>query len=76
MILALTNQNMVANRVSGLRVMQEKPKQGIKGVVLVWIIGLTLGVVAGASTARLLMPARSGEVPPEGASIRDRMLGK
>lgn len=55
--------------------MQEKPKQGLKGVVLVWIVGLSLGVLAGATTARLLMPSRQGEVPPQGASIRDRIFG-
>ena len=37
--------------------MQERPKSGVRGVVLVWIVGLTLGVVAGAATAMLLMPA-------------------
>jgi hypothetical protein len=56
--------------------MQDKPKQGMKGVVLVWIIGLSLGVLAGATTARLLMPAREGELPPQGSSLRDRMLGE
>jgi hypothetical protein len=36
--------------------MQERPKSGVRGAILVWIIGLTLGVVAGAATAMLLMP--------------------
>ena len=50
-------------RTMGLSGMEEKPKSGFRGVVLVWIIGLTLGVAAGAATAMLLMPpgnARGG----------------
>jgi gas vesicle protein len=39
--------------------MEERPKPGIRGMLLVWLIGLTLGVVAGAATAMLLMPGRS-----------------
>lgn len=38
--------------------MAHEPKSGIKYVILVWIIGLTLGVAAGAATAMLLMPAK------------------
>lgn len=36
--------------------MKERPKTGWRGVLLVWIIGLTLGVAAGSATAMLLMP--------------------
>jgi gas vesicle protein len=36
--------------------MAEQPKSGLRNVILVWIIGLTLGVAAGAATAMLLMP--------------------
>ncbi|MFN7399645.1 MAG: hypothetical protein ACK5SX_11425 [Sandaracinobacter sp.] len=36
--------------------MDEPPKPIIQGMLLVWLIGLTLGVVAGAATATLLMP--------------------
>jgi gas vesicle protein len=36
--------------------MEERPKPRIRGMLLVWLIGLTLGVVAGAATAMLLMP--------------------
>jgi gas vesicle protein len=37
--------------------MKDKSKAGLRGVVLVWIIGLTLGVAAGSATALLLMPS-------------------
>ncbi len=36
--------------------MANEPKSGIRYVILVWIIGLTLGVAAGAATAMLLLP--------------------
>ncbi len=36
--------------------MEERPKPGVRGMLLVWLIGLTLGIVAGAATAMLLMP--------------------
>lgn len=39
--------------------MAQEPKSGIRYVILVWIIGLTLGVAAGAATAMLLMPDRN-----------------
>lgn len=51
--------------------MKDKPKAGLRGVVLVWIIGLTLGVAAGSATALLLMPA---DDKPEGNStIAERL---
>ena len=51
--------------------MEDRPKSGMRGVVLVWIIGLTLGVAAGAATAMLLMPSDA----PQGskATISDRL---
>lgn len=36
--------------------MEERRKPQIRGMLLVWLIGLTLGIVAGAATAMLLMP--------------------
>lgn len=50
--------------------MTERPKKGLKGVILTWIIGLTLGVAAGAATAMLLMPSASGSGPVD--SLADR----
>lgn len=36
----------------------------MRNVLLVWVIGLTLGIAAGAATAMLLMPnAAQGSVP-------------
>lgn len=36
--------------------MAEKREAGIANILLVWIIGLALGVAAGAATAMLLIP--------------------
>ena len=36
--------------------MTGRPKKGFVNVILVWMIGLTLGVAAGAVTAMLLLP--------------------
>ncbi len=56
--------------------MAEKPKSGLRNVILVWVIGLTLGVAAGAATALLLMPAADGQLPT-GSSLADRLrLGR
>lgn len=52
--------------------MVEKPKSGLRNIILVWVIGLTLGVGAGAATALLLMPAAKGNVPA-GASLADKL---
>ncbi|GEM_PF-2076528 len=52
--------------------MAEKPKSGLRNVILVWVIGLTLGVGAGAATALLLMPSGKGELPT-GASLADKL---
>lgn len=40
--------------------MAKEPKSGIKSVIVVWIVGLALGILAGAVTALLLM---QGETP-------------
>lgn len=37
--------------------MTGRPKKGFVNVILVWMIGLTLGVAVGAVTAMLLLPA-------------------
>jgi gas vesicle protein len=44
----------------------------LRNVILVWVIGLTLGVGAGAATALLLMPSSEGKVP-NGSSLADRL---
>ncbi|MGL6043894.1 MAG: hypothetical protein ACRC1J_08210 [Sandaracinobacteroides sp.] len=51
--------------------MAEQPKSGMRNVILVWIIGLTLGVVAGAATAMLLMP-REGVAAGSGKTLAER----
>jgi hypothetical protein len=66
---ALTSKEASAlNRI----VMAEKPKSGLRNVILVWVIGLTLGVGAGAATALLLMPSAKSELP-SGASLADKL---
>lgn len=55
--------------------MQDDRRQGLRGAVLIWIIGLLLGIAAGALTAQLLIPSRGLERPPEGGSLRDRIFG-
>jgi hypothetical protein len=52
--------------------MAEGPNTGLRNVILVWVIGLTLGIAAGAATAMLLMPRAAADVPP-GTSIADRI---
>jgi gas vesicle protein len=51
--------------------MAERPKSGMRNVILVWIIGLTLGVAAGAATAMLLMP-RDAAVAGSGQTLAER----
>lgn len=50
--------------------MEEGQKPRVRGMVLVWLIGLTLGVLAGAATAMLLMP--SAEVTAGSETIAER----
>lgn len=57
---------------AGERKMGEKPKTGLRNVILVWVIGLTLGIGAGAATALLLMPDAQGTLPA-GSSLADRL---
>lgn len=52
--------------------MAEKPPGRIKNVILVWVVGLTLGIGAGALTAMLLLPSEGG-TPVAGESLGDRM---
>lgn len=54
--------------------MAEGPKTGLRNVILIWVIGLTLGIAAGAATAMLLMPAASGQAL-EGQTLAERFRG-
>ena len=56
--------------------MQNDRRQGLRSAVLVWVIGMALGIAAGALTAQLLIPSRGLERPPEGGSLRDRIFGE
>jgi gas vesicle protein len=51
--------------------MEERPKPHIRGVLLVWVVGLTLGIIAGATTAMLLMPGSA--VSAGSQTLADRM---
>ncbi len=51
--------------------MQGKRPSGLRNVILVWAIGLTLGIGAGALTAMLLLPSEEG--PAAGQSLADRI---
>lgn len=50
--------------------MSGKPPSKLKSVLLVWVIGLSLGIGAGALTAMLLLPSE------EAASSIDGTLGE
>ncbi|MBS3960223.1 MAG: hypothetical protein KGZ61_00070 [Sandarakinorhabdus sp.] len=54
--------------------MMEGPKTGLRNIILIWIVGLTLGVAAGAITAMLLMPGEKGQHPGD-LSLADRIRG-
>jgi gas vesicle protein len=54
--------------------MKDKSKAGVRGVVLVWIIGLTLGVAAGSATALLLMP--SSDAPEAATTLAERLRNR
>ncbi|MFN7176180.1 MAG: hypothetical protein ACK4MX_04750 [Thermaurantiacus sp.] len=47
------------------KMMSEKNTTGLGRVLLVWVVGLALGIGAGALTARLLIPRSSVNVPAE-----------
>jgi len=51
---------MTSDKLAG-RKMSEGPKTGLRNVILIWVIGLTLGIAAGAATAMLLMPGDKGQ---------------
>lgn len=53
--------------------MEDRPKPPIRGMLLVWLIGLTLGIVAGAATAMLLMPP--ADVAKGSATIAEQFRG-
>ncbi len=44
---------------SGRQLMRDNGTSGLVKIILVWIIGLAVGIGAGALTARLLMPLAS-----------------
>ncbi len=50
--------------------MARKPRPGLRGVILMWVLGLTLGVLAGAGTAMLLMSG-SAAGPANGRSLAE-----
>lgn len=47
----------------------------MRNVLLVWVIGLTLGIAAGAATAMLLMPNAAQGSPTEGLITERRNPG-
>lgn len=51
--------------------MAELRKNGMRNVLLVWVIGLTLGIAAGAVTAMLLLPEAADMDTPN--SIADML---
>jgi len=65
---------MVNDKRAG-QVMAEGPKTGLRNVILIWVIGLTLGIAAGAATAMLLMPGSKGQNLVD-QSIADRIRGR
>lgn len=54
--------------------MMEGPRKELRNIILIWAIGLTLGVAAGAATAMLLMPADKGQ-RLDHQSLADRVRG-
>lgn len=52
--------------------MQEKRPSGLRNVILVWAVGLTLGIGAGALTAMLLLPSDDSRTI-SGPSLADRL---
>ncbi len=55
--------------------MSGKRPTGLKNVILVWVIGLTLGIGAGALTAMLLLPSEA-EPPPADSTLADKLNGE
>jgi hypothetical protein len=54
--------------------MEGKRPSGLRNVILVWVIGLVLGIGAGALTAMLLLPSDAPDLPVE--SLADRLNRK
>ncbi len=54
--------------------MRDEKGPGARSAFLVWLIGLALGIAAGAITAKLLLPPRDAITPPVEGSVRDRFL--
>lgn len=55
--------------------MQGKRPSGLRNVILVWVVGLTLGIGAGALTAMLLLPSDDASTVA-GPSLADRLHKK
>lgn len=57
---------------------QKRPKSGLYNVILVWVIGLALGILAGTLTAMLLMAVKpeADEQKPEKTSANISAKGK
>jgi hypothetical protein len=51
--------------IEAANIMSQKNRTGLGRVLLVWIVGLALGVGAGALTARLLIPRSPSLVPAD-----------
>lgn len=58
----------------GRKDMAEDPKSGLRSVILMWVIGLILGIAAGAGTAMLLMPSAKGDLTGR-KSLADEFRG-
>ncbi|WP_448581680.1 hypothetical protein [Thermaurantiacus sp.] len=54
--------------------MRDEKGPGSRSALLVWLIGLALGIAAGALTAKILLPPRDTLTPPVDGSVRDRFL--
>jgi hypothetical protein len=54
--------------------MRHEKGPGSRSAFLVWLVGLALGIAAGAITAKLLLPPRDTLTPPAEGSVRDRFL--
>lgn len=56
--------------------MRDEKGPGTRSALLVWLIGLALGVAAGAITAKLLLPPRDMMPTPAEGSVRDQFLNR
>jgi hypothetical protein len=55
--------------------MARKPRSGLRSVILMWVVGLALGVAAGAATAMLLMPGAKADVK-DGRSLAEALRSR